>query len=1183
LLRNEEAKLDRLMGRINLPEVIMGNRLYRISIWIVGVSFLASWALPRQSIAQASTTQPETDANKAALLESARTLDNEGCRLYGLHDYDGALTKFRGAIAAERAFLGKTDNADVVSDGINVAICQLALHRTASALQSYQQSLAMQSRICRGVDNSVLATCLNGTGYCLGLLNRWPEAKPKYEQALQMRLRMAQGKDAADVADSLMNLGGCLDNLGRPTDALPLFVHALAMRQNLSGGKPNSGMLQGLKDVAHCQLELHDWDDAQGTFQKVIAARRIVVGKTVDEELLQDWSRIADCLISLNRWQDALQACDAALKVCRQLSSGDSREMAEQLNKYAVCLKNLDREDDAIDKFKESFDIRWNLAGNNNDPGLVTGLNNYGAWLCSLGRTAIALPEFQKALTMQEQLSHGKDDPDLAVCLNNVAHCLDVLGSREDALKSYQQAMEIQQRLSDGKDNRELAASLNNIGYCLTALKRPYEALPDFEKALHMWQGLAGQKDDPDVAVCLNNVAYCQMLLLWPRSALQYYIDALAMQRSLCRGKDNPGLAAGYNNLAACQDLLGLTDDAVRNYRQALSMSMRLRDPNAFRCASDLGWMQLNQHRLEDSIQSFEIAIDQLEQARQTLGGTDQDRMQFFATAENEFNPYRGMVAAQLSSGQPQRAMEYLDRGRSRSLMDMLERGNLLQNGDVLGPARQKAQLAGDHVLLEEIEQAHSNFAQARDNVAQAQSALEELVSDAATDAQISHAKQEMDIAEEQFVSRQRDVYNLAENHGAEDIQPLTADKIQAILSPGEWMLVYNVSSVGANLFLIGPRDQPIQNQTLYWPNRDAVDAATLEKKVTDYLSCIMRKTAARGYAINKNNGDAAAPASADDDPGYELFQSLMPYGVWNKIRNAKCVYVVPDGALDLLPLEALPTTPLESGQAAIERTYWLDAGPPLAYGPSATVLVNRRKAHEEQMARFKAGHGPTSLAVLLGDPIFRGDESISLWPLPGTKAEINAIYQSLFQRPGRSGDNANAPAIKELLGEDATVGELFQAAAGARYVHLATHGLMECGDRAIFSELALTQPQVPSIQDDGFLTLADLFDHWGRRLSDTQLVVLSACQSAGDSRDRSTGEGVFGLPWGFMYAGTPAVIASLWDVDDKSTGQMMGHLYEQLQNQTPLNAFVGVRKDLRKHYPEPFYWAPFIYIGCPE
>jgi len=94
---------------------------------------------------------------------------------------------------------------------------------------------------------------------------------------------------------------------------------------------------------------------------------------------------------------------------------------------------------------------------------------------------------------------------------------------------------------------------------------------------------------------------------------------------------------------------------------------------------------------------------------------------------------------------------------------------------------------------------------------------------------------------------------------------------------------------------------------------------------------------------------------------------------------------------------------------------------------------------------------------------------------------------------------------------------------------------------------LALSPPSQADASDDSFLRLADLLEHWRGRISGCELVVLSACKTQRGYMQRD--EGVFALPWGFMYAGAPTVIASLWNVNDASTAELMSDFYRRLQS----------------------------------
>ena len=199
---------------------------------------------------------------------------------------------------------------------------------------------------------------------------------------------------------------------------------------------------------------------------------------------------------------------------------------------------------------------------------------------------------------------------------------------------------------------------------------------------------------------------------------------------------------------------------------------------------------------------------------------------------------------------------------------------------------------------------------------------------------------------------------------------------------------------------------------------------------------------------------------------------------------------------------------------------------------------------------------------------------------------------------PGRSrprgrrcrGSRGAAQAIGErakttvLLGIDATESSLFEATNAPRFLHLATHGIVDETETASFSSLALTMPAVPVPGDDGFLTLVDLLNRWRGKLNGTELVVLSACESTKGRQQK--GESMFALPWGFLYAGARAVVASLWEVEDEATAFLMAEFYRRLlekDGRYPLEALSAARRATREKYPHPNRWGAFVFSGAPR
>ena len=98
--------------------------------------------------------------------------------------------------------------------------------------------------------------------------------------------------------------------------------------------------------------------------------------------------------------------------------------------------------------------------------------------------------------------------------------------------------------------------------------------------------------------------------------------------------------------------------------------------------------------------------------------------------------------------------------------------------------------------------------------------------------------------------------------------------------------------------------------------------------------------------------------------------------------------------------------------------------------------------------------------------------------------------------------------------------------------------------------------------------------------LSDTELVVLSACQTG---QGKVTREGLFGLQRAFKKAGVKTIVTTLWNVSDKVTSEFMVEFYNNLFHGKKITdkkkAFIMAKQSIRKKYPEPHYWAGFVMV----
>ncbi len=154
-----------------------------------------------------------------------------------------------------------------------------------------------------------------------------------------------------------------------------------------------------------------------------------------------------------------------------------------------------------------------------------------------------------------------------------------------------------------------------------------------------------------------------------------------------------------------------------------------------------------------------------------------------------------------------------------------------------------------------------------------------------------------------------------------------------------------------------------------------------------------------------------------------------------------------------------------------------------------------------------------------------------------------------------------------------ATSGEL----ARYRIVHFATHGLLN-SERPELSGLVLSLVDRNGAAQDGFLRMRDIYN---LRLP-ADVVVPSACQTALGKEIK--GEGLVGLTRGFMYAGATRVVASLWQVDDLATSELMkrfyrGMLIDKIRPSAALRA-AQIEMMKQKRWAPPYFWAAFTIQG---
>ncbi|MEJ2204219.1 MAG: CHAT domain-containing protein [Gemmatimonadota bacterium] len=370
------------------------------------------------------------------------------------------------------------------------------------------------------------------------------------------------------------------------------------------------------------------------------------------------------------------------------------------------------------------------------------------------------------------------------------------------------------------------------------------------------------------------------------------------------------------------------------------------------------------------------------------------------------------------------------------------------------------------------------------------------------------------------------------------DPSPPPIRRVSSLLSRGQSLIEYAIGEGHATAFVI-TADTAV-----------AIDLDVTRETLGDLVDF------ARGVIAQ-----TAGSRSASDEPREiwalplrRLYETLVsPVEETGLVREGSSLVLVPHRELHYLPFQALldPRT----GTFLVERYA-------ISYAPSAGAWVRLSEstgmmAPDAMRDRAAAAAGGQAPRVLAMAP--RPDT------LPGSRYEVEAIGR-LF--PGRA---------TVLVGDRASERALRDAARRFDIIHLATFGVLNKSN-PLFSFVEMAGAG----NDVGYLEAHEIF---GLGLQ-ARLLTLSACETgvgSGGLWDVPPGDDWTSLAGAFLEAGARSVLASLWQVEDLATAELMQRFYRHLVAGMGMNrALAEAQRELLSNpdTAHPFYWAAFQLLG---
>lgn len=706
------------------------------------------------------------------------------------------------------------------------------------------------------------------------------------------------------------------------------------------------------------------------------------------------------------------------------------------------------------------------------------------------------------------------------------------------------------------------------------------------------------KRDDPQQNLAMAIAAYQSALLVYTRESLprewsmvqnnlgNAYSDLKNLEQAIIayqaalqiytRETDSYRWATIQNNLASVYHDQGNTSAAF----DCLKLALEIYTPSAFpmeclRIGRNLGYTAFAAQRWEVAIKGYSDAIKALETSREWVD-TDAKRQEML---EEALDVYLQMVQACLNNNQSDKALEYVERSKARTLVERLAKLDLYPKGNIPETSLEKLKRLRREILAEEqrleIEgdiELRNSFRASSLSFVDSQKLPLSTAAVIPKRTHLNQLKQELEQVITQEIKPIDHTFNVIQQ-----VEGISFDDIRSMLDERTAIIEWYITAEIFHTFIITHQSQkPI----VYSSSPE--DLQNLVAKFDEYLA----------HYRQEEEWTTQLPIYLQDFAkilNLDYVTSLIP-------ETYNQVILVPYRALHLIPIHALPIT---DNQCLLDR---FSGG--IKYAPSCQLLQQALARHRPSFDRLFAIQNPTE-------------------DLAYTNLEVLAI-QTYFRfkqiLPKKDANKANLDRNQQLQNSLST----------AHCAHFSCHGYFNFNhpllSALLLADCYITTPDKPdptyhlllkngrAIDLKKCLTLADIFS---LDLKQCRLVTISACET-GLTDFNSFGDEYIGLPSGFIVAGTPSTVSSLWTVNDLSTALLMAKFYENLQYQTSvaialnqaqlwlrditkaelrtwitanslpldhtmrnyLNKRLHKLQDDQKPFQDPFHWAAFCAVG---
>ncbi|NUM80666.1 CHAT domain-containing protein, partial [bacterium] len=846
------------------------------------------------------------------------------------------------------------------------------------------------------------------------------------------------------------------------------------------------------------------------------------------------------------------------LELRLKLFGSQHRDVSDSYNNLGIVSYQLGRYRQSLNYHQRALAIRNALFGPDHSVTAASYINT-GVVYRAKGDYDEALQYYQKALKIQIK-ALGEDHPRVATIYHNMGIVFDLKGDYETALEYYTKALRIREAAFGG-DHPDVANTYNDIGNLFNNKKDYNRSLEYHRKALNI-RLKKFTEANPFVAMSYSNMANNYRDKKESDTALAYYKKVMAVNR-LMYGNEHPEVAKVYSYLGDIAIETSQFDSADAGYRQALEIFRQIYgDKHPYISGMYVRYSKLYERRSDwpQALAMADSAADAVvknagEPSEKILSDNDLlealvQRAHVFEAMYSHLQPDTSYLIAALNAYR--KVSDLMERMRSGyraegSKLFLSERAQSIYE-QAIRTSMRLLRATGDEryletvfgfieknksrVLIEALADAQAKqFAGLPDSVLEAEALLRDELIYVETVWMKEITQRKADSA--RIAVFEKRLFDL---HAQYDAFIRRLEK----QFPDYYELKFHQTAVSAASIrkLLNNESAVVD----YFTGDSTLVAAVIDSKklsVVEMPKPLRLDEAVKTMRQGLSELDFSGYLSSASMLYQWLIQPVLP-----AISGKTSLYIIPDGAMNYLPFEALLSSGSDNRNPDFSKLPYLIRQFNVSYYYSASIMAKEFNHSPEKNFAF-AGLAPvfsdtmrTKIrSVTEGDSDYfaagyRSAGGAYLSGLPFSKSEVQSIA-ALFQK--------NQYAGRTFLYGDANE-SLFKSGAlrNYGYLHIASHGLMN-EQQSDISGIVLA-PEDSLSNEDGILRTREIY---GLKLN-ADLVTLSACKSA--MGKIAKGEGLIGLTRAFTYAGAHNILASLWRVDQDVSEQVHRQVRDDLQ-----------------------------------